>query len=289
MTEQMKNDERDGQEQEAQLDAELEADITTDEELEATGDVEESDDEAPGNEEPVAVGAREANGRRAKAPSKQTLAREERRRRSEARKARRKLLYGIGGGFIAAALILGLVLPSTGNLANPSSNSESAQGATPSVGTPQPIQAASVIESGAAHDAYETSPPTSGPRFAEGVEWGVYDSQQPMEAIVRNLEEGGVVVHHNLSDPAQIDDLRTFIEAQPGYPGCFVMQPYGLDPGVVTITSWGWVDSYDAVDRAALQGFIEDHRNVGPLFLGNTCGADTVLPAGAPVEHDAGL
>lgn len=285
MTEQTKNDELDGQEPNSQLDAEFDSPVADDE----AEDTSTSSDQTRGGERTVTS----TGGRRIKGPSKQTIARESRRRRSDAKKSRKRLLYGIGGGFIAAALITGLVLPSLGHLGGGGSSnatdSPTAQGSLPSVGTQHAIQSASVIETGASHDAYQTSPPTSGPRLAEGVEWGVYDAEQPPEALVRNLEEGGIVVHHNLSDPSQIDDLAAFIEAQPGYPGCFVVQPYQVAAESVTITSWGWSDSYSLVDRAAMQEFIDDHRNVAPLFLGNTCGADTELAAGAAVAHDAGL
>jgi hypothetical protein len=224
------------------------------------------------------------NGRRAQGPSKQTVARDERRRRSEAKKARKKLWYGIGGGLIALALIAGLVAPSIPNR-GPSSD-VSVQGSSPSIGTPLPIQAAAVIEDGSLHEKYESLPPTSGPRYSAGVEWGIYETEQPAESLVRNLEEGGLVLHHNISDPVQLDDLRTFIEAQPGYPGCFVLQPYDLQPGTVAITSWGWIDTYDIVDRAAMAEFVADHRNSGPLFMGNTCGADTVLPESPAADYN---
>ncbi len=279
MTERTRNDERHGHEQAS---AEPEK-----------AHVGEYDENAPEDGGSVAVGVPGTGARREKGPSKLTISREDRRRRSQARKARRKLFYGVGGGLIAVALITGLVLPSVGHLgvgpSNDGSGSSTAQGSTPSVGTQLPIQFAGIVEVGAPHEAYETSPPTSGPRYAEAVEWGAYETQQPDEAVVRNLELGGIVVNHNLSDEAQIDNLETFIEAQPGYPGCFVVQPYeSLASGAVTITSWGWLDSYTAVDRAAMQGFIADHRNAGPLFVGSTCGSDAELATGASVDNTAG-
>lgn len=286
MTEQTKNDGIDGQESEAKRD-----DVTNGTLIGEAADEHEGISEAEeSNATPMTTGV----DRRIKGPSKRTIARETRRHRSNARKSRKRLLYGIGGGFIAAALIAGLVLPSVGPLGgggnSNTTDSATAQGSTPSVGTQQPIQLAGIIEEGAAHDAYETSPPTSGPRYASAVPWGSYEVQQPDEALVRNLEEGGIVVNHNITDFSELENLRTFIYAQDGYPGCFVIQPYeALAAGAVSITSWGWVDNYNVVDRAALQGFIADHRNAGPLFLGNTCGADTELVAGAPVDHNAGL
>ena len=265
MTEQTKNEERDGH---------GEASAEPEEALHDT----DGDDQQPHDDGPVAVGGQA----REHPPSRKTLLREDRRKRSVARKSRRKLMVGIGGGLIAAALITGLVLPSIGSLGGSSSNaSETAQGSPASVGTQLPIQQGSLIEFGAEHEAYSSSPPTSGPRYAEAVEWGAHDTQQPDEAIVRNLEDGGIVANYNLSDPATVDDLEAFLELQPGYPGCFVMQPYDtVAPGSVTLTSWGWLATYDAADSSSMQEFISDHLNAGPRFLSNTCGAEIELPSG---------
>ena len=260
--------------------ARLAAEEATDEDL--LGELEENEVEEPAA---VAVGAPTGGRRRERGPSRRTVIREDRRRRSAARKTRKRTLYGLGGGLIAAMLIAGLFLPSAGlgsggGSANTGDGSDSntSRGDLASVGTSFPIQTGSIIEPGAAHVAYNSTPPTSGPRWKEAVEWGVYDVAQADEAIVRNLEQGGVVVNHNLSDQAEIDNLTSYVEAQAGYPGCFVMQPYdAVTPGVVTLTSWGWSESYTGVDRLSMETFVQDHRNNGPLFLGNTCGSDSVV------------
>lgn len=260
------------------------AEETSDEE--GFGEFEENEDEEPAA---VAAGAPDRGRHRERGPSRRTVIREDRRRRSAARKTRKRTLYGLGGGLIAAMLIAGLFLPSAGlgsggGNANTSDGSDSStsQGDLASVGTSFPIQTGSVIEPGAAHVAYNSTPPTSGPRWEEAADWGVYDVAQADEAIVRNLEQGGVVVNHNLTNQAEIVDLTSYVEAQVGYPGCFVMQPYeAVAPGSVTLTSWGWSENYTGVDRLSMEAFVQDHRNNGPLFLGNTCGSD-------PVVEDAG-
>jgi len=241
----------------------------------------------------AAVGAPRRGKRREKGPSRRTVSREDRRRRSASRKTRKRTLYGLGGGAIALMLIAGLFLPNIGlNNGNQTTNDDgsgsvTSQGDLPSVGTPFAIQTGSVIETGAAHAAYSSNPPTSGPRYEEGVEWGVYAESQADEAVVRNLEQGGVVVNHNLTNQVDIDDLRSYLQSQPGYPGCFVMQPYeSVAAESVTLTSWGWSESYTGVDRLSMEAFVEDHRNDGPLFLSNTCGADTALEAAAPLDDE---
>ena len=223
---------------------------------------------------------------RVRNPSRRTINREDRRRRSHARRARKKTVYGILGGIVAATLILGLAVPSFAGLITPSQDGGDSSGDTASVGTPIAVQPSSVLTDGEAFTAYASNPPTSGPSYATGVEWGVYDAQQPNEAVVRNLEQGAVVVNHNLTDEAQVADLAAYLEEQPGYPGCFILQPHSaVALGSTTLTSWGWMQTFTAVDRPGMQQFVDDHRNDAPQFQGQTCGADTTLPAADSVDH----
>ena len=216
-----------------------------------------------------------------------TLAREDRRRRSQSRLTRRRLFYGVGGGVIALALITGLVLPSVGHLGFGGSTAANPVQTVPDAGTEIPVQEGTVITVGAEHAAYSTSPPTSGPRYAEAVEWGVYDEQIADETVVRNLEQGAVVFNYSLSDEEAVANLQEFVEALPGYPGCYVMQPHAaVTDGSVTVTSWGWTESYTGIDRFGMQQFVASHRNDAPRFVGATCGADTTIEASTSVSHD---
>ena len=198
-----------------------------------------------------------------------------RRRRSVARKARRRLLLGIGGGAIALALILGLIIPSIGNIATPSSDGAST-GNLPSVGTQIGVQDGGVIEPGAEHEPYVALPPTSGPRYATGAAWGVHEEPVADEFVLRNLEVGGVAVNHNLTDEALRQELLTFFEEQQSIaPGCLILRPYpDLAPRAVALTAWGWSDSFVGLDRSGVQAFIDDHRNQGPLYVGVDCVAN---------------
>jgi hypothetical protein len=222
---------------------------------------------------------------RERSPSRRTVIREGRRRRSTSRRKRKRTFYGILGGIVAGTLILGLALPSFSGLITPSrTQSGDTTGDIATVGTAIAVQASSVLAEGESYTSYPSVPPTSGPSYAAGVEWGIYSEQRADEAVVRNLEQGAVVINHNLADEAQIADLTSYLEAQPGYPGCFILQPHaGVAEGTVTLTSWGWMETYTGVDRPGMQQFVGDHRNNAPQFLGQTCGADTTLPEAAPV------
>jgi hypothetical protein len=177
-------------------------------------------------------------------------------------------------------LILGIALPSFAGLITPNQNGADATGETPTVGTAVAVQPNSVLEAGTSYTEYPSDPPTSGPSYATGVDWGIYTEQQANEAVVRNLEQGGIVVNHSLTDEAQLADLTSYLEAQLGYPGCFVAQPHAsVAEGSVTLTSWGWTETYSGVDRPGMQRFVDDHRNIEVSYVGPTCGADTTLPA----------
>ncbi len=214
-----------------------------------------------------------------KRASTRTVNRELRRQRSQAKQSRRRLLIGIGGGTIAAALIMGLVLPSLGNLSFGGNSGGTVN--TPDtpiaaiVGTELPIQDGGIIEAGAEHAAYTSSPPASGPRYGDPAEWGLYADQLPDETVLRNLEQGGVAINYQLSDPSDIALLLDFARSLPGFPGCYIVQPHGeVAVDTIIVTSWGWTQTLSGVDRSGMDQFVAFHRNQAPLFLGNTCGAD---------------
>jgi hypothetical protein len=284
------NERDDERERQAETEAPLAADSGIDDlDDDSVDNKYEADEEQ--NPEPAAVGAPASmqSWGRIHGPSRRTEAREARRHRFEARRARKRLFYGLAGGAVALALIAGLFLPSLAGLGggnNPGSTTNTTStSAAASVGTKFVAQNSAIVALEEAHEPYSTSPPTSGARYALSVAWGVYDQQIPDEAMVRNLEEGGVVIHHNLTDESASADLQAFVESQHGYPGCFLMQPNAsVAEGTVTLTAWEWLETYPGgVDKVGMQAFIVDHRNDAPLFLSNTCGATTELPlADAP-------
>ena len=225
-------------------------------------------------------------------PSRRTIARDDRRRRSARKGSRRRWLFGIGGGTIAIMLILGLFLPSVRGLGG-TTRTTNPEDDAPRSGTAVAVQPGETIEPGTSHGGYSTLPPTSGPRYAEPAPWGVHDTQIADETVVRNLQVGAVVFNYNLESEAEVTDLRQLVEALPGYPSCYLVHPYaGVPTGSVTLTAWGWTQEVAGVDRFLLQTFADDHLNQGAEYLGPSCGALPATPtpdeATSPADTEQG-
>ena len=212
--------------------------------------------------------------------SRRTQARTVRRHRAQRRRTRRNLYIGFGGGAVALALIVGLFLPSVQLFSGGSPDPNPTGTPTPTsdlptsepVGTLFPSLGREHVREGTSLE-YNSTPPTSGSHYNTPADWGVYESQQPDGAVVHNLEHGGINVSHNLTDEAEIAALRTFLEGQRTFPGCFVMHPHAdIAEGTVALTSWQWLEEFDGVATAGMQEFINTHINRAPEHLGPDCG-----------------
>ncbi len=174
-----------------------------------------------------------------------------------------------GGLIIALALITGLALPSFG--INPTPTAPEQQDVA---GTQLAVQEGDLLEPGETTD-YDTSPPTSGPSWAEAATWGVHDEQAANEAVVRNLRNGGIVFSYNLDSDSQRNELQAFVESLPGYPDCYVLQPHEeVGQGEITLTAWGWIDTLTPSETDAMRDFVDDHRanTLNAESRGESCG-----------------
>lgn len=161
-----------------------------------------------------------------------------------------------GGLLIAFALIAGLALPSFGINPTPAAPEQ-----RDTVGTRLAIQEGDLLDAGETVE-YQTSPPTSGPSWAEGAAWGVHQEQQPDEAVVRNLFNGAIVFNYQLASDSQRTELEAFVASLSGYPDCYVVQPhFAVDEGEITLTAWGWTHTVTPSDTDAMRNFVEDHRD----------------------------
>jgi len=73
----------------------------------------------------------------------------------------------------------------------------------------------SVLTPGGTSKKWNTSPPTSGPHYAQPAIWGSYKEPLLQGQVVHNLEHGGVFIQYGKDVPqATIDQLQTFYDGR---------------------------------------------------------------------------
>ena len=175
-----------------------------------------------------------------------------------------------GGLIIALMLITGLALPSFGITSTPTAPEPRGV-----AGQQLAIQEGDLLASGETAE-YQTSPPTSGPSWAEGAAWGAHEEQVADEAVVRNLRNGGIVFNYQLASGSQRTELQAFVESLSGYPDCYVVQPHAdVTEGEIELTAWGWRSVVTPSETGAMRDFVDDHRanTLDAEVRGESCGS----------------
>lgn len=123
------------------------------------------------------------------------------------------------------------------------------------------------LEPGETYDQYNSNPPTSGPHAPKPADWGVHDERVPKEALVHNMEHGGVVIWYDCSagaaplDEAQCRELRDQLAAvaeRNSEDGKRVaMVPYAGMDHRIALTAWRTLDAFDQFDGERVQAFID--------------------------------
>ena len=204
--------------------------------------------------------------------------REDRRVRSRARARRKRSLIMFGGIVFAIIFVTALVVPQNTDLGSGPKGLHTG-GHIPL----DPDDGRGHIDDNAQSGGpYSVVPATSGPHWFGSTtlvglpapaRWGRYDIVLPDEILIHNLEHGGVIINHNLTDDVQLTLLTEFIKGQPGYPGCILMHPYEeITGGTIILTAWGWMQKFETLDNDGMQQFIDSHKNRGPEHIGPECG-----------------
>lgn len=122
---------------------------------------------------------------------------------------------------------------------------------------------------GASHPAYNSNPPTSGWHYEKWKEKGVYNEQQPDEAMIHNLEHGYIWISYKPDTSSEvIKQLENFY----GFGKKIVVEPRKENDKVIALAAWNWLDKFDpasnnALDDAELKrigDFIDQYINKGP-------------------------
>jgi hypothetical protein len=121
------------------------------------------------------------------------------------------------------------------------------------------------IPEGQLFGAYNSTPPTSGPHWNPPAAWGAYDSPQPDERVVHNLEHGGIVISYNglsASDLQSLKDLRSRYPRDRFGSVKILIRPYDKIPsGTIALTAWRWMDSMPQYDEQRIRRFLAYHMN----------------------------
>ncbi|MBM4434322.1 MAG: DUF3105 domain-containing protein [Chloroflexi bacterium] len=138
---------------------------------------------------------------------------------------------------------------------------------TEAVGAQQPDEGNPHVPSGQ-RVQYGTVPPTSGGHWGQPagpVAWGIKDIQQPDEAVVHNLEHGGIVIGYKGLNDQETQKLRDLVALlrQNGYPK-IILQPYApLTDARIAVTAWRWLLKLPAFDDVQIVKFVKSHYD-GP-------------------------
>jgi hypothetical protein len=98
---------------------------------------------------------------------------------------------------------------------------------------------------------YNSNPPTSGPHGQNPAPFRVLTSPAPKEALVHNMEHGGVVVWYNTTNQKMIKQLTDVVSAELGRQRLVVMSPYTeMEPETIALTSWTRLDKFAVKDFA---------------------------------------
>ena len=93
--------------------------------------------------------------------------------------------------------------------------------------------------------------------------------------VVSNLERGGVVFNHNLANENDILQLTDYVKSLPGFPACIIQTPHSaVQLGSITMTSWGWTQTFNSIEPEGMKTFFDAHINRAPLYFDEKCGLE---------------
>ena len=128
------------------------------------------------------------------------------------------------------------------------------------------------IPVGQAARSYSSNPPTSGPHWNAGgvapTPWGIKSGVVPDEALVHNLEHGGIVIHYQSTAPQNsIDQLVSFVQDQSNYPEGYILAPREGLPSTITLSAWEYYLPLFQFNEQQMRAFISAHYDQGPETL----------------------
>ncbi len=120
------------------------------------------------------------------------------------------------------------------------------------------------IEEGAPHEPYDSSPPTSGPHYAEWADTEFFTEPLPPEQLVHNLEHGEIVIWYSPDAPAEVQgQIEELVDQEPvatvASPYADIEAPYQL-----VLTAWRHSQACELVSQEVVNNFRREFQGHGP-------------------------
>jgi len=118
---------------------------------------------------------------------------------------------------------------------------------------------------------YKTNPPTSGPHRPQPAPWGSYREAPEQEALVHNLEHGGIVIHYKDLTDDEVDEVDEFADSH--VDGVIAVPNPDIEKPIA-LAAWRHSQQCESLNTKAIEGFIRARCNKGPEKVGVTCVRD---------------
>jgi Protein of unknown function (DUF3105) len=121
---------------------------------------------------------------------------------------------------------------------------------------------------------YNSNPPTSGAHYELPATWGIHNQAPLDEALVHNLEHGGIVISYN---PDQIqgqtlEELRTQTRELSQINPRVILTPRENLDAAIALTAWGYLQTLDNYNPTDVKAFYDAHiARRGPECRNGQC------------------
>lgn len=125
-----------------------------------------------------------------------------------------------------------------------------------------PDQGANHIDSSSNTVRYNSAPPTSGTHLSQPAVWGAYNERVEQQALVHNLEHGGVVIQYGSKVlPGDVAAINAYYTDDPRGLIVAALPKLGDE---ITLTAWTKLAKCPSYDAGAFDAFLDSFRFKGP-------------------------
>ena len=194
---------------------------------------------------------------------------EERRRAEERKAALKRNALTIGLAVIVLAAVIALIYVQREQGEGPVSGNIGVSASEANCGEIETFdeQEASHIDVGAAHDPYNSSPPTSGPHYEVPADTDFYPDALPPEQVVHNLEHGQIVIWYQPgADSETLQNIEDLVRQEPvatvATPYTDIEAPYNF-----VLSGWTALQRCEFVSQEVVDDFRREYQGMGPEKL----------------------